>query len=260
MARMWSSGSSRTRRSASGASASSMCSQLSKIRSTRRPRRNVSKPGRGSCVNRPSVPARTQWCRATSLASLSAPKSTKKTCSPRACELRDARPRRRQRSCRCRRGRRWSRSDVAKVRLEIFSIASIPPDHLGGRRGQGARRGSRCRLDGRGRRFGTGEGGGKAITATGDVDDISGARRHHPKGLAQARDVEAEAALVDIHIGPDLLDKVALVHDLAGDVPRGKSECRARARRDEAERRLSPTAAALGDSRNGPKQWPNPGR
>ena len=67
-----------------------------------------------------------------------------------------------------------------------------------------------------GRRFGTGEGSGKAITATRDVHDISRADGTTTKGLAQCGDVEAEAALVDIHIGPDLFDKVAFVHDLAG--------------------------------------------
>ena len=89
-----------------------------------------------------------------------------------------------------------------------------PSNHFGGRRGQGPNgtraAGRRC-----GRRFGTGEGSGKAIAAARDVDDISGADGTTTKGLAQCGDVEAEAALVDIHIGPDLLDQVAFVHDLA---------------------------------------------
>ena len=71
--------------------------------------------------------------------------------------------------------------------------------------------GRRC-----GRRFGTGEGGGKAITATRDVHDIARTDGATTKGLAQCGDVEAEAALVDIHIGPDVFDQVAFVHDLAG--------------------------------------------
>ena len=88
-----------------------------------------------------------------------------------------------------------------------------PPDHFGGWRGQGPNgahaAGRRC-----GRRFGTGEGSGKAITATRDVHDISRADGTTTKGLAQCGDVEAEAALVDIHIGPDVFDQVAFVHDL----------------------------------------------
>ena len=90
-----------------------------------------------------------------------------------------------------------------------------PSNHFGRRRGQGPN-GAYAAGRRRGRRFGTGEGSGKAIAATRDVDDISGADCTTTKSLAQCGDVEAEAALVDIHIGPDLLDKVALVHDLAG--------------------------------------------
>ena len=56
----------------------------------------------------------------------------------------------------------------------------------------------------------------EAITSARDVDDIAGADGAITKGLAQCGDVEAQAAFVDIHIGPDLLDQLSLVHDLAG--------------------------------------------
>ena len=88
-----------------------------------------------------------------------------------------------------------------------------PPDHFGRWRGQGPDRAYAAGRR-RGRWFGTGDGSGKAIAATRDVDDISRADCTTTKGLAQCGDVEAEAALVDIHVRPDLFDKVAFVHDL----------------------------------------------
>ena len=90
-----------------------------------------------------------------------------------------------------------------------------PPDHFGGRGGQGPN-GARAAGRRRGRRFGTGEGSGKAIAATRDVHDISRTDGTATKDLAQCGDVEAEAAFVDIHVGPDVFDQVSLVHDLAG--------------------------------------------
>ena len=54
-------------------------------------------------------------------------------------------------------------------------------------------------------RCSAGEGSGKAIAASGNVDDISDALGAIAQGLAQSRDVEAEAALIDIDVSPTRL-------------------------------------------------------
>ena len=61
-----------------------------------------------------------------------------------------------------------------------------------------------------------GPAGRETIAAAGHVDDIAGAFAGIAQGLAQRRDVEAQAAFVDIHVGPDALDQLTLVDDLAG--------------------------------------------
>ncbi|MEY9504601.1 hypothetical protein ABIE87_004159 [Bradyrhizobium diazoefficiens] len=58
--------------------------------------------------------------------------------------------------------------------------------------------------------------GGETIAASGDVDDVAGTFAGIAQRLAQRRDVEAQAAFVDRHAGPDALDQLALVNDLAG--------------------------------------------
>lgn len=60
-------------------------------------------------------------------------------------------------------------------------------------------------------RCGAGEGGGKAIAAAGNVEDISGTPDPVTEGLTQSGDVETEAALVDVDVGPDALDQFSLV-------------------------------------------------
>lgn len=60
------------------------------------------------------------------------------------------------------------------------------------------------------------QGSREAIATAGHVDDIAGAFAAIAQGLAQGRDVEAQAALVDIHVSPDPLDQFPLVDDLAG--------------------------------------------
>ena len=60
------------------------------------------------------------------------------------------------------------------------------------------------------------ERGDEAIAAAGHVDDITGRLAGVAERLAQRCDVEAQAAFVDIDVGPDALDQLALVDDFAG--------------------------------------------
>ncbi|MBB4397977.1 hypothetical protein GGD62_007117 [Bradyrhizobium sp. ERR14] len=99
----------------------------------------------------------------------------------------------------------------------------VPPDHLGERRGQRAGR-SVGQAGPALRRRSPEQRGREAIAASGDVDHVAGAFAGIAQGpivqslivqsLAQRRDVETQAAFVDIHVGPDALDQLPLVNDL----------------------------------------------
>ncbi|MGY4451860.1 hypothetical protein ACVWZR_006520 [Bradyrhizobium sp. i1.3.1] len=91
----------------------------------------------------------------------------------------------------------------------------LPSDHFRERRGKGT---GRCNVHGglSGRRSRVSERGDKAVAAAGHIDDITGRLAGIAQRLAQCRDVEAQAALVDIDVGPDALDQLSLVDDFAG--------------------------------------------
>ncbi len=142
------------------------------------------------------------------LASLSGPKSTKKTRPPKSGERR------------CPTVTATAVLPMPPGAMERQSVRDLlddllPPDHLRERRGKGARRQD---VDGwlRGGRDRLGERGDEAIAAPGHVDDVAGGFAGIAQHLAQRRDVEAQAALVDIDVGPDALDQLSLVDDFAG--------------------------------------------
>jgi hypothetical protein len=56
----------------------------------------------------------------------------------------------------------------------------------------------------------------EAIAAAGHIDDITGRLAGIAERLAQRCDMEAQAALVDIDVGPDALDQLSLVDDFTG--------------------------------------------
>ncbi|MEY9705613.1 hypothetical protein ABIF50_008175 [Bradyrhizobium diazoefficiens] len=56
----------------------------------------------------------------------------------------------------------------------------------------------------------------EAIAAAGHIDHITGRLAGIAERLAQRCDMEAQAALVDIDVGPDALDQLSLVDDFTG--------------------------------------------
>ncbi|MFK4649664.1 hypothetical protein ABIF96_008238 [Bradyrhizobium ottawaense] len=91
----------------------------------------------------------------------------------------------------------------------------LASDHLRKLGGQGAGRndfGGGWR-DLRGR---LSERGDKAIATAGYIEDITGRFSGIAEHLAERCDMEAQTALVDIHLGPDALDQFSLVDDFSG--------------------------------------------
>lgn len=57
---------------------------------------------------------------------------------------------------------------------------------------------------------------GEAIAAPGNIDNVAGTCGTIVERFSQSGDVEAKAALVHIHVGPDPLNQFSLVDDFAG--------------------------------------------
>ncbi len=111
-----------------------------------------------------------------------------------------------------------ARADQCHEAIERQSIRDLlddllSSDHLRKLSRQGARRDDFGRED---RLSRLGERSDKAIAATGHIQDIAGRLAGIAERLAQRCDMEAQTALVDIHVGPDALDQLPLVDHFTG--------------------------------------------
>ncbi|GAA0008405.1 hypothetical protein BRDID11002_84130 [Bradyrhizobium diazoefficiens] len=97
----------------------------------------------------------------------------------------------------------------------------------------------------------------EAIAAAGHIDDITGRLAGIAERLAQRCDMEAQAALVDIDVGPDALDQLSLVDDFTGAPGQEDEDIEARGRRHEAASPPSPRAGTLETGEMAQMKWPS---